>query len=243
MKRIVHQAVSLAALTITLFVGLGSQAHAQQSVAEFLKPQTIQRPAIDNLSMKDGNFLVGVQRYCQQARDEQITCRYFIPQLTSGGGKMFGPWYIPAQSDPAPIGYKYQSSRFNLPMLDAGGNRVKATDWCYGDDNSPMQPCDPAVGCGKWRGGNPDTQWMGHKNGMDRGYAVCFIREVQGGVLWVYNLQGQEGGISGHFWPFAGNDALFSLDFRPDGHVLEPAELDVVYVKIPTAEQQLYQLK
>jgi hypothetical protein len=207
------QRLTLMIVIAGLFVGLASQAHAQQSVEEFLQPHTKMQALIDNYGPPEGspnNPAVPYKRVCTQSDAQTISCRTFIPKLPSGGGKWFGPWYWVAP-DPAPAGYRFQSASFSLPMLDQNGKRVAGPDWCYGNDNSPMQRCDPEVGCGKYRGGNPDTSWMGHKIGADHGFAVCYIpREDANGPKWLYNLQGQEGGVSVVTWPFAKDNNLTS---------------------------------
>lgn len=153
--------------------------------------------------------------------------RYFVEPLESGGGKCFGPWYWIAP-DPAPAGFKYQSSSFSMPARDKAGNPVKgAPDWCYGDDNAPMQPPNSSStgGC------VVDNSWTGHKtynDGNHHGYGMCYIqREDANGPKWLFNLQGQEGGCSGKL----GGDVIYSISCRPGGKVYEAAELDVVYVK------------
>jgi hypothetical protein len=228
MKWNVLKLLAVAVVTLAL-----PEANAQQSVAEFLKPYTKMQAPIDNKGPITGspdNPAVPYRRVCTQANAQTISCRTFVAKVPSGGGKWFGPWYWVAP-DPAPVGYKFQSASFSLPMRDASGNRVKAPDYCYGDDNSAQTACDPR-GCGVVSPGNPDTSWMGHKNGAEHGWAVCYIqREDANGPKWLYNLQGQEGGVSVITWPFAGDNNSFKIEQRGDGAVSEPAELDVVYVK------------
>ena len=127
-------------------------------------------------------------------------------------------------------------------MLDQNGKRVNAPDYCYGNDNSPQAACDPR-GCGVVSPGNPDTSWMGHKYGAEHSWAVCYIqRQDANGPKWLYNLQGQEGGVSVITWPFAGDNNLFKIEQRRDGAVSEPAELDVVYVKVQPPTPQAHKV-
>lgn len=212
-------------------------AHAQQRVQDFLQPHTYTHPAIDN--RVEDNPPVTYRAVCGPTNESKIFCRTFAPKLPSGGGKNFGPWYWIAP-EVAPIGYKFSWASFSLPLKDSSGYPVAAPDHCYGDGNSPMQPPDfEALKQGKtYRDGNPDTQWMGHKNGTDHAFAVCFIqREDANGPKWLYNLQGQEGHFDISVFPLAGTDPFtgdpnwFKIEPGRNGAVSEPAELDVFYEK------------
>ena len=207
---------------------------AQQTVEEFLKPQTMYYGPISNFGPSQGSPQNPPQPYyrvCTQVDAEQISCRKTSPKLQSGGGKWFGPWYWLA-SDPPPVGYQFQSASLHLPSRDAAGKPVPGPDSCDGDGNSPVAPRVPLAP------GNPDTSWTGHKNGKGA-WAVCYInQEYEGGVVWYWALQGQEGGCSGKSWPFAKDSALLEIDCRRDGQVWEPAELDVVYAKIPKTKAE-----
>lgn len=211
------------------------QVEAQQTVEEFLKPQTMGYGPISNDGPPGGSPANPAQPYhmvCTQVNAEQISCRKTSPKLQSGGGKWFGPWYW-IESEPAPVGYQFQSASFHLPSHDAAGKPVSGPDSCNGDENSPVAPGVPDNS-----GGNPDTSWKGHKKG-NGAWAVCFIHEENWtGVVWYWNLQGQEGGCDGKTWPFAKNGAMLEISCTKDGQVWEPAELDVVYTKIPKTKAQ-----
>jgi len=215
-------------LTAAVVIFALPKAHAQQSVDDFLKTPTYSHAAIDNYGPITGspnNPAVTYKRECTQTNPTTISCRVYAPPLTSGGGKCFGPWYWIAP-EPAPAGYKFQSASFSLPARDKSGKEVDGPDKCYGDASSPVQPLNssPTGSC------VVDNSWTGHKSpdGNHHAYAVCYIqREDANGPKWMYNLQGQEGGCSGKH----GGDVIYSISCRPDGHVFEAAELDVVYVK------------
>jgi hypothetical protein len=225
--------ISITLLLAVLVLAL-PRAGAQQTVEEFLKPQPMRYGPISNLGPPQGSSPNPPQTYyrvCTQVNAQQISCRKTSPKLQSGGGKWFGPWYWLA-SDPPPVGYQFQSASFHLPSHDAAGKPVSGPDSCNGDGNSPTVPAVP------FARGNPDTSWTGHKNGKGA-WAVCYIaQENSSGVMWYWNVQGQEGGCSGKSWPFAKDGALLEIDCRRDGTVLEPAELDVVYAKISNAKAQ-----
>jgi hypothetical protein len=207
------------------------------SVEEFLKPACTSWGSIDNKGPTHGSIPDNpphpYRRFCTQSNAQTISCRTYAPALPSGGGRYFGPWYW-IMPDPPPVGYKFQSAAFSLPTRDPSGKKQAAPDFCYGDDNSPMQPPDTT---GKIRPGNPDTSWMGHKNGADHGYAVCYIqREFEFGPKWLYAIQGQEAGSPDvYIWPGNSDEGnkLIQIKWNSKDHdVSEPAELDVVYVKI-----------
>ena len=218
-------------------------AHAQWAVQmspqDFLKPHIYTHAAIDNYGPVMGSPNNPAKTYrvvCTQTNAQTISCRTVAEKLPSGGGTWFGPWYWIAP-EPAPTGYKFQSASFTVPQRDPSGKPVSAPDHCYGDDNSPIQPPgskpDNPV-----KPGNPDTNWVGHKNGVDHGWSVCFIqREDANGPKWLYNLQGQQGSLSVSIFPFAGTNPFngdsnwMKIEQHRDGAVSEPAELDVVYVK------------
>jgi len=211
------------AATLSTFIGLAGQAHAQQTidvqqtVEEFLKPQITMRTTDYNLRKEDGNPLKPYRRECKQTNAQTISCTLFAPKLTSGGGDWYGPWFI-VISDLAPIGYRFQSASFRMPEPRS----------CEGNDNSPIKTCGDK--CGQ---SNPDDLWSGHKNGNGSKDAKCFIfAEDTNRVTWIYGFRGEKGSVSVIPAPFAGNSSVAQIDTRRDGPTSEAAELDVVYVKI-----------
>lgn len=230
-RRFLVYVASVIGFTTLIFPGVG----AQQTVEEFLKPQTMYYGPISNYGPPQGtpgtNPPVPYHRVCTQVNAEQISCRTTSPKLPSGGGNLFGPWYW-IGSDPPPAGYQFRSASFHLPSHDAAGKPVPGPDHCDGDGNSPVEPAVP------FAPGNPDTSWTGHKHGAGA-WAVCYIsQENSDFVKWYWSVQGQQGGCSGKSWPFAKGGALLEIECRKDGAVLEPAELDVVYAKIPITKVQ-----
>jgi hypothetical protein len=220
-KDIVGKGALLATLLVAMSMSVAQQqASAQQSVEEFLKPTTNYWGAIDNKGPTTGspaNPAVPYTRTCKQTDARTIKCTTIVASQPSGGGKWFSEQYWVAAA-PAPSGYKYQSASFSLPRRNESGNKMPAIDWCYGDDNSPMQT------------GDPSFAWMNHKNGPDHAYAACFIqREDANGPKWIYTFQGQEGKCG---LDFNRHDVLASYSCGANGTVVEAAELDVVYVAV-----------
>lgn len=199
------------------------------SVKEFLKPSCTLWGSIDNKGPTHGSIPGNPPnpywRYCTQTNAQTISCRTYAPVLPSGGGKNWGPdyWIMP---DPPPVGYKFQSASFSLPTRDSSGKKQVAPHFCYGDDNSPMQPPEPGI------------PWMGHKNGIDHAYAICYIQqEFWFGPKWLYKIQGQEAqGPDVYIWPGNADEGNKLIQIKwnsKDRSISMPAELDVVYVKVP----------
>ncbi len=196
-----------------------------QAVGDFLKRQTQMWGSIANLGPPGGsqdNPPHTYHRVCTKISATQIACKKVAPKLPSGGDR-YGPIYWIA-SDPAPVGFQFQSAKFRMPRSDANGNpETRGVRWCYGDESSPVTPGVPK---------DPETDWRGHRMGIGR-YAICWAHIDNANMaMWYYSWQGSKEETTLSVPP---NDwkAPLGIDTHGPGVLIEPAELDYVYVKIP----------
>jgi hypothetical protein len=156
-------------------------------------------------------FALAVQTVnCAPIDSTHIKCEQTVKAMTSGGGKWFGPYYTFSSGAP-PEGYHLQSASFDL----IGPHP------CNGNDFSPII-------------NDPGKPWNGHHTGAGA-WAVCYLaaRDIDTAV-WNYSIQGLEAHDTWYIWPGtkdADKGVLVQIQGGKPGHVIEPAKMELIYVK------------